>query len=221
MINNQTHLTTCPRYGCNCGDIESHACTCALPDERKAGGEGAGNSTMYAFTKEQLSSLLFGAIEMCFEHRDVHEHTEESAKFGSVNEMFEGLDAEHELVKEGVTKKLSLQSVYPPAKPAAQIEGLVGALQKALEIRALEASFMSTKNGIIERTEIRKQIEEIENEIRSALAALTPFQSTHAQCSVCEGQEHHWQAGADHQMGAFEECMHCPAIRRYGEGGEL
>jgi rubrerythrin len=94
------------------------------PDDCECGGVDLGRGaetkshtpTLYAFTKEQLSSLLFGAIEMFFEYRDAHEHSEESAKFASVNEMFEGLDGEIHLINEGVNKKASLQTILPDAQ---------------------------------------------------------------------------------------------------------
>lgn len=65
----------------------------------------------YQFTQEQLSDLLFGTVEMFIEYRDTHGHEEESAKFAAVKEMFEGLEAEKELVQEGVMSRATSQIV--------------------------------------------------------------------------------------------------------------
>jgi rubrerythrin len=62
---------------------------------------------MYTFTKEQLNDLLFGTIGMFIEYRDLHDKTEENARFAAVNEMFEGLDAERELVDQGEAKAIT------------------------------------------------------------------------------------------------------------------
>lgn len=55
----------------------------------------------FTFTREQLNTLLFDTIGMFLEYRDVHDRTEEQAKFAAVSEMFEGLDADKELVLAG------------------------------------------------------------------------------------------------------------------------
>ena len=63
----------------------------------------------YTFTAEQLRELLYGTIGMFQEYRDVHGHTEQASVFDAVNEMFEGLDAERELVAAGDIARLTLQ----------------------------------------------------------------------------------------------------------------
>ncbi len=63
----------------------------------------------YTFTNEQLRELLYGTIQMFQEYRDVHGRTEEAAKFEAVGEMFEGLDAERELLASGDIARLTLQ----------------------------------------------------------------------------------------------------------------
>ena len=63
----------------------------------------------YIFTPDQLRELLYGTIDMLIEYRDQHGHAEESAKFNAVNEMFEGLDAERELLASGDIARLTLQ----------------------------------------------------------------------------------------------------------------
>jgi hypothetical protein len=55
----------------------------------------------YTFTKVQLNDLLAGTISMFMEYRDMHGKTKENARFAAVNEIFEGLDAERELVEVG------------------------------------------------------------------------------------------------------------------------
>lgn len=65
----------------------------------------------YKFTEKQLRDLLYGTIDMFFEYRDEHGKQEKAAKFAAVGEMFEGLDAERELVKEGVERKAGLQII--------------------------------------------------------------------------------------------------------------
>ncbi len=67
------------------------------------------NTDKYSFTNEQLRELLYGTISMLVEYRDRHGHTEESAKFYAVSEMFEGLDAERELLASGDIARLTLQ----------------------------------------------------------------------------------------------------------------
>ena len=54
---------------------------------------------------------------MFMEYRDVHGETEETARFAAVNEIFEGLDAERELVEAG------------EAQATLQVIGVVDTLQ--------------------------------------------------------------------------------------------
>jgi len=63
----------------------------------------------YHFTQEQLSSLLYATIDMYLEFRDVHEHAAEASRFESVDEMFQGLDADRELAQHDPTERLRLQ----------------------------------------------------------------------------------------------------------------
>ena len=72
---------------------------------------------MYAFTEEQLRRVLYGTIEMFLEYRDVHGRTEDRAVFPAVNEVFEGLDAERELVATGEGYNPTLQ-IIPAAEPS-------------------------------------------------------------------------------------------------------
>lgn len=61
--------------------------------------------TNYTFTRNQLNTLLFATIDMLIEFRDVHGHEEDGARFEAVDEMFQGLDAEREMVASGELKK--------------------------------------------------------------------------------------------------------------------
>lgn len=66
-------------------------------------------STTYRFTREQLNTLLFAAIDMYLEFRDVHGHDAEASRFEAVGEMFDGLDADQELATTDPTERLRLQ----------------------------------------------------------------------------------------------------------------
>ena len=61
------------------------------------------------FTRDQLNTLLFATIDMFVEWRDVHGYDEEDSRFKAVGEMFEGLDAEIELVESSELKAPSMQ----------------------------------------------------------------------------------------------------------------
>lgn len=67
------------------------------------------NTDKYTFTNEQLRELLYGTIQMFQEYRDVHDHTEQASTFAAVRDMFEGLDAERELLAAGDITRLTLQ----------------------------------------------------------------------------------------------------------------
>ena len=69
------------------------------------------NNDKYTFTAAQLRELLYGTIQMFQEYRDVHDHTEEASVFAAVRDMFEGLDAERELLASGDIAKLTLQTI--------------------------------------------------------------------------------------------------------------
>jgi len=66
----------------------------------------------YHFTHDQLTALLYGALDMFFEFREVHGHDEEGAKFAAVGEVMDGLDADRELAAADPTERLRLQ--LPP-----------------------------------------------------------------------------------------------------------
>lgn len=66
------------------------------------------NETTYKFTREQLTNLLHGSIQMFLEYRDVHGKDEEAARWAAVAEEMEGLDADRELVAMG-EKPVNLQ----------------------------------------------------------------------------------------------------------------
>lgn len=63
----------------------------------------------FTFTRSQLNDLLFAAIDMYLEFRDVHEHGAEASRFEAVDEMFQGLDADRELAQFDPTERLRLQ----------------------------------------------------------------------------------------------------------------
>jgi hypothetical protein len=63
------------------------------------------------FTDKQVSDLLYATIDMFIEWRDQHGHSEESARFWAVGEMFDGLNADQELAATDPTERLRLQVV--------------------------------------------------------------------------------------------------------------
>ncbi len=63
----------------------------------------------YEFTDQQLSKLLDGVIGMYEEFRKVHGYSDERAKPNAIAEMFEGLNAERELVSAGELPRATLQ----------------------------------------------------------------------------------------------------------------
>lgn len=79
----------------------------------------------YIFTHEQLQNLLYGTIGMFLEYRDVHGRTEDQAQFCAVDEIFQGLEAEKELV-EHLEIKPTLQTINTHGAEQADRPGEAG-----------------------------------------------------------------------------------------------
>ena len=69
--------------------------------------------TQYAFTSDQLISLMSGTIEMFREYMHAHGYELEQAASAASLEMLEGLDAERELFNRQELTHEQLTQVYP------------------------------------------------------------------------------------------------------------
>jgi len=68
-------------------------------------------SNRYTFTRQQLDRLLNEAVGLFVEYRDTHGHDEDEAQPLAVAEVFQGLDAERDLVAYGDIDAATLQEI--------------------------------------------------------------------------------------------------------------
>lgn len=84
----------------------------------------------YTFTNEQLTKLLYETIDMFNEY--VRKYDENGAKLLTVNEMFNGLNAEQDLVDDGIVEQAvgQVYSAPPTPKEPEHIPGWIEELIK-------------------------------------------------------------------------------------------